>query len=243
MASNALLLVCAALNTASAATTGGSQGLTNAVVWVGYGVLAMGAAGTALSLARALVNAAPGAFGTAAAERMAAQRPDRGGGWGWEEGTAAHLTFDFSVDGGGMGGAASLLLGIGGGADAATAVQLPASVPSDRDPEARRGGVFSTPLLPPTPEPFDDGDDDVGMAPPTEDALHSVPSGNGDEGEIARGVRAELELFMARVAAGAIVPPSIATRRHTHTRAHKCPQPRKPFKHCCLFFLDKPSHF
>ena len=153
--------------TANAATAGGSQGLTNAVVWVGYGVLAVGAAGTALSLARALVNAAPGAFGTAAAERRAVQRPDRdGGGWGWEEGgTSARLTFDLSVDGGmggAMGGAASLLLGIGAAADSPNAVQLPAENSGARMSEHHgRDDLVGTPLLLATSEPSE-GDDESG---------------------------------------------------------------------------------
>ena len=64
--SNALLLLCAALNTANAAAAevSASQPLASAVVWIGYAVIAVSAAGTALSATRVVVMAFPQRFGT-----------------------------------------------------------------------------------------------------------------------------------------------------------------------------------
>ena len=64
VANNALLLICASLNTANAAIAGGDQRLTNAVVWVSYAAMAAAAVGTALSMARLAANTFPHLFGT-----------------------------------------------------------------------------------------------------------------------------------------------------------------------------------
>ena len=64
VANNALLLIFASLNTANAAIAGGDQRLTNAVVWVSYAAMGAAAVGTALSMARLVVNTFPQFFGT-----------------------------------------------------------------------------------------------------------------------------------------------------------------------------------
>ena len=153
------------------------------------------------------------------------QRPDRGGGgWGWEEGapTASHLTFDLRGGAGAMGGALSLLFGNGVGDDAALAVQQqhpirPTFSNRDYDDDDLRSGLASTPLLVPTPEPSE-GDEGDFSVPVVGGESGSVGSRRGEtdgasaELTVARGVRTELDIFMAQVAAGAIVPPSIAPR-------------------------------
>ena len=74
VANGALLLACAVLNTANAMEE--AQPLTNAVVYVGYALMALSAVGTCLSAVRLVVNAAPSLFGT---ERHVPTAADSGG--------------------------------------------------------------------------------------------------------------------------------------------------------------------
>ena len=76
-ASKALLVGCAALNTANAASSseGGQQTLTNAVVWVSYGATAVAAVGVAIKAAHVAVNVLPSLFGTQTAPPPEPQWP------------------------------------------------------------------------------------------------------------------------------------------------------------------------
>lgn len=110
--STALLLVCAVMNTANAVEE--AQVLANAVVYVSYAALGVSGVGTALSLARLVVNAFPSTFGTVRAETVALE-----GGWRSD------------VDGSaGRGGFIANLAGLGFGDDAGGGIGgLDAGVP------------------------------------------------------------------------------------------------------------------